>query len=165
MRTTIAALALLLSFAATSTDRVTEILSMFTKSKNVHKVKRGFTKSVFVERHGEAYAGNDIDGTYAVDGAELTLRINGNGGSGSDLRGAFTLRDLRRDGALFTATKVYANGRTAKLEGAFMNLITRAGRTPEDATTSRAFGLGVPLDEPITLGGSIDVERVFYERQ
>lgn len=42
-------------------------------------------------------------------------------------RGAFTLRDVRRAGALLTATKVYPNGRTKKLEGVFMDLVTRAG--------------------------------------
>ncbi len=163
MRTTIAALALLLSLAS-SNDRVAEIVGMFTKSKNVQKQKRGITTSVFIERHGEAFTGSDVNGAYAVDGLPLTLDLRGNGGSGADRRGTFTLRDIRRDGALLTATKVYANGRTAKLEGAFMTLVTRAGKTADDATTTRTFGLGVVLDEPYVLDGGVELERVFFER-
>jgi len=164
MRNPIAVLLLVLCSVAASNDRVTEILSMFTKSKNVQKQKRGVMKSVFVERHGEAFTGTDVNGAYAVDGLELTLDIRGNAGSGKDRHGAFTLRDVRRDGALLTATKVYANGRTAKLEGAFMTLVTRAGKTADDATTTRTFGLGVVLDEPYELDGNVYLERVFYER-
>lgn len=164
---TLTALFLLLSSLAVSAsgNRTQEILAMFSKSKHVNKQKRGVTKSVFVERHGEAIARGDMSGTYEVDGADLTLKLRGNDGSGTDRRGAFTLRDLRRDGALFTATKVYANGRTAKLEGVFMELVTRAGKTPEDATTSRMTGLGVVLDEPYVFSGGVHVERVFYERR
>jgi hypothetical protein len=169
MRTPIAVLLLVLcsvaASASTASDRVTEILSMFTKSKNVQKQKRGVTKSVFIEKHGEAFTGTDVNGAYAVDGLELTLDLRGNAGTGTDRHGAFTLRDLRHDGALLTATKVYANGRTSKLEGAFMTLITRAGKTAADATTTRTFGLGVVLDEPYVLDGGVQLERVFYERR
>lgn len=165
MRNPIAVLLLVLCSVAAANDRVTEILSMFTKSKNVQKQKRGVTKSVFVERHGEAFTGSDVNGAYAVDGSDLALDIRGNSGNGADRHGAFTLRDVRRDGALFTATKVYANGRTAKLEGVFMNLVTRAGKTADDATTTRTFGLGVVLDEPYAFDGGVYLERVFYERR
>jgi hypothetical protein len=120
---------------------------------------------VFLEKHGEPVVGREVTGTYEVDGLELTLRLAGNGGSGVDRRGAFTLRDVRRDGALFTATKVYANGRTAPFEGVFMDLVTRAGTTPEDATTTRMSGLGVVLDEPLAIEGAVLLDKVFYERQ
>jgi hypothetical protein len=162
------ATALLLLAALTlsaSETRTREIVAMFSKSKNVQKQKRGVTKSVFVERHGQPIAGGDVSGFYAVDGLELTLRLTQNGGEGTDRRGAFTLRNVRRDGALLTATKVYANGRTRMLEGVFMDLVTRAGKTPEDATTTRMRGLGVVLDEPYAVGGSVYLERVFYERR
>jgi hypothetical protein len=158
----------LLSFTlvlSASEARTREILAMFSKSKNVQKSKRGVTKSVFVEKHGEAVTGGDVAGTYEVDGAGLSLRLTANGGSGVDRRGAFTLRGMRRSGAYFTATKAYANGRTEPLEGVFMELVTRAGKTPADATTTRAFGLGVTLEEPYVVAGGVHLERVFYARQ
>lgn len=157
-------LVLTLSLSA-SEQRTREILAMFTKSKHVQKQKRGVVKSIFLEKHGEPVTGRDVSGAYAVDGLELTLRIARDGGSGVDRRGAFTLRDVRRDGALLTATKVYADGRTAPLEGVFMELVTRAGKTPADATTTRMFGFGAVLDEPYVVDGAVHLERVFYERQ
>ena len=157
---------LLLSFSLSASEtRTREILAMFTKSKHVQKQKRGVMKSIFLEKHGEPVTGRNIDGTYEVDGLELNLRLTGNGGSGVDRHGAFTLRDVRRSGAYFAATKAYTNGRTEKLEGVFMDLVTRAGTTPDDATTTRMFGLGVVLDEPYMLDGGVELERVFYERQ
>ena len=167
MRTLIAFLLLLLLTltASASEERTREILAMFSKQKNVQKQKRGVVKSVFVERHAEPVVGREVSGTYEVDGAELTMRLTRDGGSGVDRRGTFTLRDMRRDGALFTATKVYTTGRTATLEGVFMELVTRAGKTPADATTTRTFGLGVVLDEPLVVPGGVLMERVFYERR
>jgi hypothetical protein len=47
----------------------------------------------------------------------------------------------------------------------FMDLVTRAGKTPADATTTRTFGLGVVLDEPYVIDGGTRLERVFYERR
>ena len=139
---------------------------MFTKSKHVHKQKRGVLKSVFVERHGEPVAGGDVSGIYEVDGLELlTLRLTQSGGEGTDRYGTFTLRDVRRNGALLTATKVYPNGRTKTLEGVFMDLVTRAGKTPEDATTTRMRGFGAVLDEPYAAAGGVHLDKVFYERR
>ncbi|HEX6085563.1 MAG TPA: hypothetical protein VF266_13625 [Thermoanaerobaculia bacterium] len=157
-------LLLSLSLSASET-RTREILGMFSKTKNVQKSKRGVTKSVYVDRHAEPVTGGDVSGTYEVDGVNLRLRLTANGGSGVDRRGAFTLRDVRRAGAYFTATKAYPNGRTEPLEGVFMELVTRAGKTSDDATTTRTFGLGVMLDEPYVVAGGVHLEKVFYERQ
>jgi hypothetical protein len=166
MRTVTALLLLSLTLALSASEtRMREILAMFSKSKHVQKQKRGVSKSLFLEKHGEPVTGRDVSGTYEVDGLNLSLRLTGSGGNGVDRFGAFTLRDVRRDGALFTATKVYTNGRTERLEGVFMDLVTRAGQTSADATTTRMFGLGVVLDEPYFLEGGIQLEKVFYERQ
>jgi hypothetical protein len=159
-------LILLLSLSLSASEtRTREILAMFSKTKNVQKSKRGVTKSVFVERHGQPVTGRDVTGTYEVDGLNVWLRLAGNGGYGADRRGAFTLRDIRRSGAYFTATKAYTHGRTERLEGVFMELVTRAGKTPADATMTRTFGLGVLLDEPYVVDGGVHLEKVFYERQ
>jgi hypothetical protein len=164
MRTLTAVVFSLFALAASASEtRVGEILASFSKSKNVQKTKGGVTRSVFVERHGVAIAGTD--GHFAVDGIPFELRLAGEGGSGRDPRGAFTLRDIHREGAYVAATKVYENGRTAPLEGVFMELVTRAGKTSADATTTRLRGIGVVLDEPYSLGGGVSVERVFYERR
>jgi len=165
MRTLTALFLLLTLTTAASEERTREILAMFSKHKNVQKQKRGITKSVFVERHAEPVVGRDVSGSYEVDGLELSLRMTQNGGSGVDRGGTFTLRNVHREGALFTATKVYPNGRTKPLEGVFMDLVTRAGKTPADATTTRTFGLGVVLDEPYEAAGGMYLERVFYERR
>ena len=166
MRTVTALFLLTALTLSGSESRMQEILAMFSKSKHVQKQKRGVLKSVFVERHGEPVAGGDVSGIYEVDGLdELTLRLTQSGGEGTDRHGAFTLRDVRRDGALLTATKVYPNGRTRKLEGVFMDLVTRAGKTPEDATTTRKRGFGAVLDEPYAVSGGVHLDKVFYVRR
>jgi hypothetical protein len=166
MRTVTALFLLAALTLSASESRMQEILAMFSKSKHVQKQKRGVLKSVFLERHGEPVAGGDVSGIYEVDGLELlTLRLTQSGGQGTDRHGAFTLRDVRRDGALLTATKVYPNGRTAKLEGVFMDLVTRAGKTREDATTTRTRGFGAVLDEPYAVAGGVYMERVFFARR
>jgi hypothetical protein len=166
MRTLIAVLLLCLTASASaSAERMQEILALFSKNKNVQKQKHGVFKSVFVEKHAEPVTGRDVSGRYEVDGLDLSLRITNGGGSGVDRRGAFTLRHVRREGALFSATKVYTNGRTGTLEGVFMDLVTRAGKTAADATTKRTFGLGVALDEPLVVDGGVELDKVFYELQ
>jgi len=166
MRTLIAVLLLFLTVSASaSAQRMQEILALFSKNKNVQKQKHGVLQSVFVEKHAEPVTGRNVSGRYEVDGLDLSLRITNGGGSGVDRHGAFTLRDVRREGALFTATKVYADGRTATLEGVFMDLVTRAGTTPADATTKRTFGLGVALDQPLVIDGGVELDKVFYELQ
>ena len=165
MRTVTALFLLTALTLSGSESRMQEILAMFSKSKHVHKQKRGVLKSVFVERHGEPVAGGDVSGIYEVDGLELTLRLTQSGGEGTDRHGTFTLRDVRRSGALLTATKVYPDGRTRKLEGVFMDLVTRAGKTPEDATTTRMRGFGAVLDEPYVVAGGVHLDKVFYERR
>lgn len=166
MRTLTALVLLSLTLAlSASEERTREILAMFSKSKHVQKQKRGVAKSLFLEKHGEPVAGGDVSGVYEVDGLELTLRLTRDGGNGVDRGGAFTLRDVRRDGALLRATKVYAGGRTGRLEGVFMHLVTQAGKTPSDATTTRTFGFGAVLDQPLVLGGGMHLEKVFYERR
>ena len=54
----VTALFLLTALIVSASDsRMQEILAMFSKSKHVHKQKRGVLKSVFLERHAEPIAG------------------------------------------------------------------------------------------------------------
>ena len=164
-------LAALFSFSLFA-DRTQDIVDAFTKNKHVNKQKRGVVKQRYAHRHGEAVVDRDpasLSGAYAVEGLDFTLRLtvarDGSvSGSGSDRGAAFTLRGVRIDGALLTATKVYANGDTESLDGAFMNLVSRDGTTPETATTTRTFGLGVVPDAPIPMHG-VTVGKLFYERR
>lgn len=166
MRTLTALFLLVLSLTASaSEERTREILAMFSKSKHVQKQKHGVSKSIFLEKHGQPVTGGDVAGVYEADGLGMSLRLTESGGSGVDRGGAFTLRDLRREGALLTATKVYAGGRTGRFEGVVMTLVTRAGKTPADAATTRTFGLGAVLDEPLVIEGGIQLEKVFYVRR
>jgi len=110
-----------------------------------------------------AYAGR-----YEADfGLALTLNVGVDGtltGNGSD-RGAFTLRNARVQGALLTATKVYASGETEPLSGAFLTRTVREGTAPDRVKSTRsAFGLGV-VDLDLELPGFTHVERLFYERK
>ena len=164
-------LAALCSFSLFA-DRTQEIVDAFTKNKHVNKQKRGVTKQRYAHRHGEAVVQRDLaslSGAYEAEGFDFTLRLtiarDGNvSGSGSDRGETFTLRGARVDGALLTATKVYANGDTLPLEGVFMNLVSRDGTTPETATTTRAFGLGVVPVVPLRIDG-MPLGRLFYTRQ
>ena len=153
-------------------DRTQEIVDAFTKNKHVNKQKRGVSKQRYAHRHGEPVVQRDLtslSGTYEAGGFDFTLRLtvarDGNvSGSGSDRGETFTLRGARIDGALLTATKVYANGDTQQLEGVFMNLVSRDGTTPETATTTRAFGLGVVPEVPLRIDG-MTMGRLFYAPQ
>ncbi|HEX8407718.1 MAG TPA: hypothetical protein VF883_02560 [Thermoanaerobaculia bacterium] len=153
-------------------DRTQEIVDAFTKNKHVNKQKRGVTKQRYAHRHGEPAVQRDptsLSGTYEVEGLDLTVRLtvarDGSvSGSGSDRGEAFTLRGARVDGALLTATKVYANDDRQQLEGVFMNLVSRDGTTPETATTTRAFGLGVVPDVPLRVD-SMSMGKLFYARR
>jgi hypothetical protein len=60
---------------------------------------------------------------------------------------------------LVTATKVYANGVTQPLEGAFMNRSTYESPTDKGFTV---FGLGV-LGRPTSVSG-VTIDKFFYER-
>jgi hypothetical protein len=153
-------------------SRTAVIAASFTKFKDVSKTKRGITKSKYRRVETEpAIKANpaDYSGTYKPHDFDvvLELRVDSRGivtGSGYDalnetVRRPFTLRDGRVQGALLTATKVYANGETERLEGAFMNRTSY--ESPSDKGTT-VFGLGT-LTKPIELSG-LTIDKLFYER-
>jgi hypothetical protein len=156
--------------------RTQAIVASFNKSKHVVKAKRGVRIEKYKEvRSAAAIRSNvrDYAGSYEADGMGLSLdlKVDANGnvsGNGhervtldSPVWRAFTLRNARIQGALLTATKVYANGATEPFEGAFIN------RTSFDSPTDKGethFGLGVAgVSRQVVNGVSID--RVFYERK
>ncbi|HEX8172662.1 MAG TPA: hypothetical protein VF824_19150 [Thermoanaerobaculia bacterium] len=170
---TIAAVLSLLLFAASSPDtRTSELLASFSKTKYAHATKHGVTKSRYKDMHGEAVVRADrasYSGAYRVQGLPYSLRLTVSDagaitGDGSDDGRPFVLRDARIEGALLTATKVFAGGATAPLEGVFMDLVDREGTSPQALTHSaRTYGLGVVLHDPLRRD-SVNFEKLFYQR-
>jgi hypothetical protein len=161
-----------LSSASVQT-RTQAIAASFNKSKHVVKEKRGVRREKYKRVESEpALKPNpqEYSGTYEVSdmGFGLRLRVDRDGGvegtgyepAGPDLsiRRSFSLRNGRIDGALLTATRVYADGKQSRLEGAFMT------RTSFDSPADKGFtvfGLGV-IGKDIAVGGAT-VNRFFYE--
>jgi hypothetical protein len=159
--------------SATARTRTNVIVASFNKSKHVVKDKRGIRTEKYKRVESEPVLKanpQDYSGTYEVPdmGFAVQLRVNHDGSvegtgyepAGPDLsvRRSFTLRNGRIDGALFTATQVYANGTQNRFEGAFMN------RTSFDTPADKGFtvfGLGV-IGKEITVAGNT-TNRFFYE--
>ena len=153
-------------------SRTSVIAASFSKFKDVTKTRRGVTKSKYRRVESEAAVKAnpaDYSGTYEVPeiGFALQLRVDSRGGVtgtgyeplSETVRRSFTLRNGTVQGALLTATKVYANGETERLEGAFMN------RTSFDSPTDKGttvFGFGT-LGKPVDIAG-MTINKFFFER-
>jgi hypothetical protein len=157
---------------ADSQSRAHAIAASFSKFKSVSKERHGIKKEKYRKVESEpAVRANpaDYSGIYEVPelGFALNLTVDAKGavsGSGYEalnesVRRAFTLRDGRVQGALLTATKVYADGGTERLEGAFMNRVS--WDSPTDRGTS-VFGFGT-LGKSIEISG-MTIDKFFYER-
>lgn len=148
------------------------IAASFNKFKNVNKEKHGVTKAKYLKIESQpAVKANpeDYSGTYEVPdlGFALRLRVDHSGkveGTGYEpivdpaVRRTFTLRDGRVEGALITATKVYASGKSERLEGVFIDRTTFESPTDKGSTS---FGLGV-IGRPIEVSG-LTLDRLFLE--
>ncbi len=162
------------TFASTTDarSRTRTIVASFSKFKHVSKERRGIKKEKYLNVESEAaIRANpaDYSGVYNVPGIAfgLNLSVDRSGvvtGTGYEplagsLRRAFTLRDGRMDGALLTATKVYADGGSEKLEGVFMN---RTSFESPTATGVTAFGFGT-LSHTIQMAG-VTIDKFFYDK-
>ena len=157
--------------AASSDLRTQAIVASFNKSKHVIKEKRGVRKEKYLDVRSVPVAKRnpaDYSGTYeASEGLRLQLRVDANGhveGTGSEplddngtVQRTYSLRNGVIKGALFRATKVYANGTSEPLEGVFINKTVFESPTDKGET---AFGLGVVGHFRI---GDLDLDRIFYE--
>ena len=159
--------------SATARTRTNVIVASFNKNKHVVKDKRGVRTEKYKRVESEPVVKanpQDYSGTYEVPdlGFAVQLRVNRDGsveGSGYEpagpdvsVRRSFTLSNGRIDGALLTATQVYANGTQNRFEGAFMN------RTSFDSPADKGFtvfGLGVIGKEITVMGNTFN--RLFYE--
>jgi hypothetical protein len=156
--------------------RTQAIVASFNKHKHVIKEKRGVRLEKYKDvRSVAAIRSNirDYAGSYEADGMGMSLDLNvdlsgnvtANGYDRVDMDSPvwrrFTLRNARIQGALLTATKVYANGATEPFEGVFIN--RTSFESPTDKGETR-FGLGVVGNSRQVVNG-VSIERVFYERK
>jgi hypothetical protein len=159
--------------SASAQTRTRAITASFNKSKHVVKEKRGVRLEKYKEVRSEPVVKanpQDYSGTYEVPdmGFAVQLRVDRSGnvegtgyeptGPNLSVRRSFTLRNAKIDGALLTATQVYANGAENGFEGAFMN------RTAFDSPTDKGvtiFGLGV-IGKYVEVAGHT-TNRFFYE--
>ena len=147
------------------------IASSFSKFKNVSKEKRG----VKIEKYKNVQSDPvvlpnpaDYSGKYEVPDMHmrLELAVNRDGsftGSGYEqladgVMRTFALRDGKIEGALATATKVYANA-TETFQGAFMNRSAYDSPTDKGVTV---FGLGV-IGHAVYIDGNT-IDRFFFQR-
>jgi hypothetical protein len=159
--------------SASAQTRTRAITASFNKSKHVVKEKRGVRLDKYKEVRSEPVVRanpQDYSGSYEVQdmGFAVQLRVDRNGSvegtgyepAGPDLsvRRSFTLRNGKVDGALLTATQVFANGTQDRFEGVFMN------RTSFDSPTDKGvtvYGLGV-VGKQIGVAG-LTFDRLFYQ--
>ena len=153
--------------------RTQAIAASFSKEKHVIKEKRGVRLEKYKRVQSDPVVKanpQDYSGRYEVSdmGLALQLRVDRNGtveGSGYEptgpdlsVRRSFTLRNGKIDGALLTATQVFANGNQDRFEGVFMNRTSFESPTDKGVTV---FGLGV-VGREITVAGNTN-HRFFYE--
>ena len=149
------------------------IAASFSKFKHLTKEKYGIKKEKYLKVESQPVVKTnpeDYSGAYEIPdlGFALRLRVDhsanveGDGyeplNSDPAVRRVFTLKNGKIEGALLTATKVYAAGHTERLEGVFMNRSTFESPTDKGFTT---FGLGA-LGRPIEVSG-LTLDKFFYE--
>jgi hypothetical protein len=169
MRRLLLLLTLSLAFTVAAADTADAIAARFSKTKHKTGSEHGVSKALFLEIKARPIVRRDPaawSGDYAGDfGWTMTLQVRPDGtatGNGTD--GArFTLRNARVTGALVTGTKVYADGTTAPLRGAFLERTMRERTSPERITKrDAATGLGV-VDIDVVIDGGIHIGRLFLE--
>jgi hypothetical protein len=162
------------AFAQTSDARqkTREIVASLDKTKYKHKVKKNFEFERYIDVKNEAvvksaseYAGvyESPDSNYRLELRAVGGKIEG-GGHETDFQNSarvnFTLRDARIEGALLTATRVYADGTTKKLEAVFVNRTVVQGANPDKIESRETkFGLGFVEN----LGEEWQTSRIFCE--
>jgi hypothetical protein len=162
-----------LASASDAQTKTQAIVASFNKFKHVDKEKNGIRKEKYkkIQSEPDVKANpEEYSGAYEIPdlGFALHLRVDNSGkveGDGYEpvmqdpaVRRTFALKNGKIDGALLTATKVYAGGQTEKLEGVFINRTSFESPTDKGFTT---FGLGT-VGRPIEVSG-LTLDRLFYE--
>jgi len=138
-----------------ATQKTQEIVAALAKTKYKHKVKKNFEFERYIDIKNEAVVKNAAEyaGVYESPDSSYRIELRTSGGkvegSGYEInfenssRVSFTLKDARIEGALLTATRVYADGSTKRLEAVFVNRTVTEGANPNKIETRETkFGLG-----------------------
>ena len=159
-------------FAQNAEQKTNDLIAALGKTKYKKKEKKNILFELYIDIKSEAVVKNNVQdyaGVYESTqaGYQIELRVSADGkveGSGYDSgfnnsqKQNFTLKDARIEGALLTATKVYASGETKKLEAVFNNRTVIEGKNPNEINSRETkYGLGF-----IDLWGTI-TSRVFLE--
>ncbi len=159
-------------FAQDAEQKTQSLVAALGKTKYKKKEKKNVSFELYIDIKSEAVVKNnvrDYSGVYESSdaGYRIELRVSADGkieGSGYDSdfdssqKQNFTLKDARIEGALLTATKVFANGGTEKLEAVFNNRTVTEGKNPNEINSRETkYGLGF-----IDWWGTI-TNRVFLE--
>ena len=144
-------------FAQDTRQKTQDLIAALSKSKYKKKEKENFSFERYINIKSEAVVKNnvrDYAGIYQSSeaGYQIELRVSTDGkieGSGYDSdfdtsqKQNFTLRDARIEGALLTATKVFADGTKEKLEAVFNNRTVIEGKNPNEINSRETkYGLG-----------------------
>lgn len=144
-------------YAQNAQQKTQDLIAALGKTKHKKKEKKNFSFERYIDIKSEAVVKNnpaEYTGIYESPdaGFRLELRVSSDGraeGSGFDTnflnseKQSFTLRDARIEGALLTATKVYAGGATEKLEAVFNNRTIVEGKNPNEIESRETkYGLG-----------------------
>jgi hypothetical protein len=161
------------TFAQTSgaQQRTQEIAASLDKTKYKHKAKKNFEFERYIDVKNEAVvkSASEYAGVYESPDSNYRIELRASGGKieggGYDFdfqnsaRINFTLKDARIEGALLTATKVYAGGNTEKLEAVFVNRTVTEGANPNKIESRETkFGLGF-----VDVYNETSTNRVFCE--
>ena len=136
-------------------QKTQEIAASLDKTKYKHKVKKNFEFELYIDVKNEAVVKNAAEyaGVYESPDAGYRIELRTGGGKieGSGYQTSFenwtrvnfTLKDARIEGALLTATRVYADGTTKRLEAVFVNRTIIQGANPNKIESRETkFGLG-----------------------
>lgn len=153
-----------------SQTKTQAIAESFNKHKNVIKEKHGVRSEKYKDVRSEPLVKQNVgDYAGAYEVAELGYLINIQMGSDGSVQAGgyertpqsrtFRLENVRIEGALLTASKVYQDGTTESFEGVFLKRTSRT--SPTDAGVTM-FGLGVVLQTPVEVNG-LTYEKLFYQ--
>lgn len=138
-------------------QKTNALINALGKTKYKKKEKKNFSFELYIDIKSEAVVKNnvrDYAGVYQSSDAnyKIELRVAADGtieGSGYDSdfndsqKRNFTIQNARIEGALLTATKVYASGDLKKLEAVFNNRTVTEGKNPNEINSRETkYGLG-----------------------
>jgi len=139
--------------AQDASQRTRDLVAALDKTKYKNQEKANISVEVFVDIKNEPAIRepSQYSGIYESDGYRLELNVAKGGivtGSGHDtyfaknVRMNFRLKDVRIEGALLTATKVYESGESIPFEAVFVDRTSRAGTRPDAiASSDTTFGI------------------------